>query len=206
MRMFLAAFTVAIASGPSLAGGPAVVVDDPAPVAAPTSATVHDWSGAYVGLSYGTTASDFKFALGSVVDLEGGNLLGAHAGYLFQRGSFVFGGELAYARINGMTDPLFFQEPVDSVVDLKAKAGIASNRVLFYGVVGYSMSEFNLDGGVWKTDGVALGAGVDFALSNRLSVGVEYLSRDLSGAEASDPDFEVENPIDTLSLRVSYSF
>lgn len=197
----------AMASGPALAGGPAVIAEDPVIVAAPSVAAVHDWSGAYAGLSYGTASADLQYPqIGLTYDLDGGSVAGLHAGYLFQSGSFVYGGELAYGVVSDLPVPGFETEDgIDRVIDLKARGGYAVNRALFYGVVGYSRSPVTADSAKAKMDGVSVGIGAEFAMSERLSVGLEYLSRDVSGI----PDQSTivsEASVNTFSLRVGISF
>jgi outer membrane immunogenic protein len=192
----------------ALAGGPTVVPTDPEPeVSAPAAA--HDWSGPYIGLSYATTSADIGFNPGNDFDFENGHATALHAGYLFQRGSLVYGGELAYGRVGGTFIPGFGgDDEIDYVLDLKARAGVTTNRTLFYGVLGYSKSryvepplfEFDLDG-------LAYGVGVEVAASDRLIVGLEYLKRDLSGdATSGIVTIDSDANLDTLGLRVGFSF
>jgi hypothetical protein len=42
----------------------------------------HDWSGAYVGLPYGTTTRAVQFSPGSFFELDDRSVAGAHACYL----------------------------------------------------------------------------------------------------------------------------
>ncbi len=211
MKLLTISFALAaLAAAPGFAGGPTVIAEDPAPAAAPTPAAVHDWSGAYVGLSYGTTSGDVQFsegnALGSLLDLEDGSVIGVHAGYLFQRGAFVYGGELAYGAVSDMVLPGFeLEDGLDYVIDLKAKGGYAVNRTLFYGVVGYSQSAFYAESAETKMDGVSVGVGAEFAASERLTLGLEYLSRDMSGV-MTGCCIEADTTVNTLSLRVGLSF
>lgn len=208
MKLLTISFTVAaLVAAPGFAGGPTVITEDPAPAASPAPVAVHDWSGAYVGLSYGTATGEVQFNPGSFSEFTDGNVAGAHAGYLFQRGAFVYGGEVAYGEVSDVFYPGFDAEDgLDYVLDLKAKAGFAANRALFYGVVGYSQSTLYVDGGVWEMDGVSIGAGVDFAMTERLTVGLEYLSRDVSALPTGGGVNEANTTVDTLSLRLGLSF
>ncbi len=128
-----------------------------------------------------------------------------------QRGPLVFGGEFAVGKGNDLyivTDPAYTAEEVGLIVDVKAKAGYAANRALFYGVLGYSRVEWTIDSATlddFTNDGFAYGIGVDFAATNQLTVGLEYLSRDTSGdSYIANDDSEIN--LDTLSLRVGYQF
>lgn len=201
---FISLAVVAFAAAPGFAGGPAVIADDPTPAAAPPTVAVHDWSGAYAGLSYGSAMGEVQFNPGSFDDFDGATLAGVHAGYLFQRGSFVYGGEIAYADLKDANFDSF--EGIDTAFDLKARIGFAANRALFYGVVGYSQANLYVDGGEWKMKGPAFGLGAEFALSDRMTLGLEYLSRDVSGDESGGFPVDAEAKLDSISLRVGLSF
>jgi outer membrane immunogenic protein len=197
-------------SGMAQAGGPTAVAPDPVPVAS-APAAIHDWSGFYAGLGYGTASGSLDFTPGPYYDLTSGNTTTIFAGYLMQRGSFVYGGELALSQGSDLyidVSPAYTDEEVGRVIDLKAKAGYAANRVLFYGVLGYSQVEWTIDNPAYDdftTDGFAYGLGIDYAATNRLTVGLEYLSRSTSGASynaGQDADLD----LDTLSLRIGYQF
>lgn len=199
---------VAVAIGtllsvPALAGGPAVVPVEPVPVVTPAPAT-HDWSGPYLGLSFGSTSGETQFNPGSFAELDSGSIAGGHAGYLWQRGSLVYGGELAYGDVRDAAFSSF--EGVDTALDLKARIGFAANRVLFYGIVGYSQATLYVDGGEWKMFGASYGLGAEFALSDRMTLGLEYLSRDVSGGESSGFPVDADTGLDSVSLRVSFAF
>ena len=203
-----ACLALAASVGLAFAGGPVVVAPEPEPISAAPAAAVHDWSGFYAGLSYGKTSADIAFTPGISFDFEDGSVAGLYAGYLFQRGAFVYGGELAYGKVRETFLPGFNgDDEIGHVLDLKARAGLAANRALFYGVLGYSQStyveppllEFDLDGLVY-------GLGAEYAVTPRLSVGLEYLSRDLSGTATGGVAIEADTRVDTLSLRVGLSF
>lgn len=206
MRIAAATVLATLAlSQSAFAGGPVIVAPDPVPVVAPAPAPApFDWSGLYGGLSYGATSGDVQFIPGSYAELDSGSLVGVHLGYLFQNGAFVYGAELAY----GGTSDTYWDgfEGIDTVIDLKAKAGFAANRALFYGVLGYSRATLLVDGGEWGMTGPAFGLGAEYAMTDRVSIGLEYLSRDLSGSESSGFPVDAEGALDTVSLRINFSF
>ena len=139
-------------------------------------------------------------------DLEDGTVAGIYAGYLMQRGSFVYGGELSYGAINGMQLTSGPDDEIDYVLDLKARGGFAANRALFYGVVGYSMSKLTDNGSEFDVGGLSLGLGTEFAVSDRMTVGLEYLSRDLSGDDGGAIGIDSDSRVDSISLRVGLAF
>ena len=56
-------------------------------------------------------------------------------------------------------------------------------------------------------DGVSIGAGVDFAMTKRVTVGLEDLSRDVSALPTVGGGGNKANTtVNTLSLRVGLSF
>ncbi|TAG19625.1 MAG: hypothetical protein EAZ40_10480 [Rhodobacterales bacterium] len=90
-------------------------------------------------------------------------------------------------------------------VDLKGRVGFATNRTLIYGVLGYSMGSYIEDGEDWEPKGPSFGLGVDFMATERLTVGAEYLSRDMTGTSPFGPQ-EAYVDLETLSLRVGFKF
>lgn len=206
MKKFLLSQVILAAStGLCLAGGPTAVTPDPMPEPA-TPVAVHDWSGPYVGLSYGTVSGDMDFSTTPVFELGSGNIAWLYAGYLMQRGSLVYGGELAYGSIGGTALAGFPNSELTNALDLKARVGVAANRALFYGVLGYSTALFDDNGDEYAMDGVSYGFGVDFAVSNSFTVGLEYLSRDLSGEGDLAPPVGADSRFDSVSLRVGFAF
>lgn len=200
--------TLAVLATPSFAGGPTVIADDPVPAYAPTPAAVHDWSGTYVGLSYGKTSADVDFSSTGAFDFENGKVAGIYGGYLMQRGSFVYGGELAYGKVSDSFIPGGFgdDDEIEFVLDLKARAGVAADRALFYGVLGYSQSNYIEPGTPdyeIDLDGVAYGIGAEYAFSDRFVLGLEYLTRDLSG---SSEGISADTNLDSVTLRAGISF
>lgn len=204
----LAAATLAALSTPVLAGGPTIVEPDPMPEATAAPVDVHDWSGFYAGLGYGRASGTLDYNVpGFAYDLNSGTTRSLFAGYLMQRGNFVFGGELAYSRGNDIYAEGFPAENVGTMIDLKGKAGFARDRAMFYGVLGLSKAvyEFNdSTGDSFDTTGVGYGLGVDVAVTQRVNLGIEYMARktkgDFGGADDADLD------VNSLSLRVGLSF
>lgn len=165
------------------------------------------WSGFYAGaqLSYG----DGYFDWGGGDDRNAyGTSYGIHAGYLWTRGPWAYGAEIAYAKAeitahsNGNEIPgqLFTR-----TAEIKAKLGYAVDQTLIYGILGYGIAdweEYAFDS-VYHNKGPVYGIGFDFLVGENMMVGAEMLWRTLNDTELSgvnDPDLE------TVSLRVSYRF
>lgn len=214
MRPRLLALTSLMAlalATPGLAGGPVTVDPEPAPTP-PAAPAAFDWSGPYVGLGYGGTSGDFDVGPldfppipANLRPLSNGSALSLYAGYLYQRGSLVYGGELAISELADTRTPMGVNEEVGQIIDLKGRAGFAGDRVLVYGVLGYSSIAWDSPGEPFTETGPSFGFGIDYAASDRLMVGLEYLARRTSGRfDPPGRDFDLN--VDTLSLRIGYRF
>ncbi len=208
MKFVLALAASAVTATQAFAGGPVVVAYEPVPVMEPAPMPqALDWSGFYGGLGYGRSSGDIDFTPAPAQALDSGNALSVFAGYLWQRNNFVFGGELAYTSLKDNVVTGFPTFELNNSVDLKGRFGLAANRMLFYGVVGYSMASYDEGAGDWDPSGMSYGLGVDYQASNRMTFGLEYLARDLSGDNPNGLGLqEVDVNLDTLSLRIGYQF
>lgn len=204
----IAAATIAALSTPAIAGGPTVVAEDPSPAAMPAPAPVTDWSGAYAGVSYGRTSGEEGLTGTTAVALNDGTATGLHAGYLWQNNSFVYGGEVAFSDLLDVvpsTAPSCCE--LTQNIDLKGRFGFAANRTLVYGVLGYSLGSYTDTVGDSDLKGPAYGLGVDVMATERLTVGLEYLVRDISGPVPGPlPLQDVLIDLETVSLRVGFKF
>lgn len=191
----LIAAPLAFAGSSAVAGGLAepVVAPAPAPIAVAAPAPVgRDWSGFYVGgsLGYGDVDAD-----GVTGDFEGATF-GGHAGYNYDLGSIVLGAELEATGTNDFENDATGLE-LDNVLRAKVRAGYDAGAFLPYVTGGYAQAEVSGD----DDDGYFYGVGVDYAFSDSITVGGEYLRHEFE-------DFNDGGDItaDTLSLRVSYNF
>jgi len=188
-----------VIAGPAAAGGIAPVVVEPAPVIIPAPVAVAaDWSGFYGGLSYSQTMGSLDAGAGAT-DFEDGTAPGAFAGYNWQNGNFVFGGELAYHAISDSELTGTPGTELSSAIDLKGRLGYAAGRVMPYLALGYSSATLDVGADSFDLTGASYGIGVDFLVTDNIFVGAEYLQRDLSGdGYEADPS--------TLGIRVGYKF
>lgn len=186
----IAAVAATAVAGPVFAGS-----YEPAPVepviATPAPAPVYtgsDWTGGYVGgsLGYGDLKADGDSGDGTVYGLQGG--------YDYDFGSFVLGGELDYQA----SDVSISGVDVDSMTRLKLKAGYDAGPALIYGVVGAARADTDLG----DDTGWVYGAGVDYKVSEKVSVGGEYLYHQIDDFNGTGTDLEGG----TLSARVNYRF
>ena len=159
----------------------------PAPYYAPPAFT---WTGFYIGVNggWGFSGTDNN----SFGNLNGG-LIGGTVGYNYQMGQFVIGyegdvdwadvhgGNFAYGLPGGFgTDKL----TTNWMVTERARLGYAVDRTLFFVTGGYagidthgtfsdSFGNFGSQN-VWHNGGV-VGAGVEYAFTNNISLKGEYL-------------------------------
>lgn len=217
-RILMTAVAALLAGGPALAGGFAPVAEAPvpaAPVVVTPPAPSADWSGAYVGgqLGYGRLSLDDGApgdALGVEDDDESGALYGLHAGYMFDFGSIVAGGEVDFDGTNidivGAGDDELAD--IGSVRRAKLRLGYDAGQFLPYVTAGLAQVALNSDteDGLDDTfDGNFFGLGVSYALSDRFMVGAEALRHNFDDFDdAGFPDLEAD--VNTVTLRGSLRF
>lgn len=190
--------TVAIAS-PALAGGPIAVEPEPtvAPVVTPVVAPGIDWSGAYAGVQLGYADVDSNDA-----GLDGNGFLGGiHGGYLWDFGNVIAGAEVSYDSAD--IDLGDAGATLDDMTRLKLLVGTEMGRSLVYGALGAAHASATDAGGADLSDtGWFLGAGLDYAVSDRWTVGAEVLHHQFDDFDGTGTDFDVN----TLQAKVSMRF
>ena len=235
MRHSLTLAVTLLGASPALAAGFSQPVTAPAP-AAPVIATpapvvdANDWSGAYVGgqLGFGRLSTELTDDAGDEGEIfEGeGALFGVHAGYMFDFGRFVAGGELDFdvSRLGAS----IVEAPgadeigeIDSIFRAKLRFGFDAGRVLPYVTAGLARAsagfdEERSDDGLRSDrndtfEGRFIGVGASFAVSERLVIGVEALRHDFDGtgsfvAEEFAGDDGFDTVVDTVTLRGSFRF
>lgn len=195
---------------PALAGGPVAVASDPVPGVMANPTPVTDWSGPYVGLSYGRFSGDFSTPTGlgtALFDYESSTAVGAFVGYNFQRGQMVYGAELGYSKPS-MLILADGDDVLDSLIDLRGRVGYSVGKALIYGALGYSRADLTINGTDNPTvSGTSLGVGVDLKVSQKLFVGLDYTSRNLSGTNENPGNtFDMDTTVKSVGLRVGLSF
>jgi outer membrane immunogenic protein len=149
----------------------------PAPMAV---APVGEWTGFYTGLQLGYADVDGPGAL----DGDNGTY-GFHAGYDYDFGSFVLGGELDYDKtdvdLGGVTT-------IDSVARAKLKAGYDLGSTLVYATAGAARADID---GIGDESGNFYGIGANYMITDRYTVGAELLQHkfdDIGGVAGADAD------------------
>ncbi len=207
-----AACGVAIAlAAPAFAAGPTpVVIEQPpmAPVPAPVLGT--DWTGGYVG---GQLGWGWAGAENDELEADGDGVIGGlTAGYRYDFGRFVLGAEAQYdwadielddAELAGADIDLGDATPsLDSVARIKATAGYDAGRALVYGSAGWARATIQADGEDESDDGWVVGAGVDYLLTDRITIGGEVMHHRFDDFNDSGADVDAT----TLQARVTYNF
>lgn len=192
MKTLLTACAFALAAAPALAAD-AVVYNEPAPVAAPIVAPGFDWTGPYIGVQGGWGW------LGNDVDGDGW-LAGIHAGYNYDLGTFVVGGELDYdfadLEVEGTPGE------VDGVARAKVRGGVDLGRVMPYLTTGLAYATTDDVPGVESDWGYLVGGGIDAAVTDNIIVGGEYLYHNFNEFDDSTLDVDAH----TLKAKVSFRF
>ncbi len=185
---------------PSLAVAADLIEADPVSVitADETLATApvnERWGGAYVGLSLGGAN------LWDSLNADGADAIGGgFVGYNWQVGNFVAGIEGA-AEIANVTFTDGSNVKSKAFYTGRVRAGWANEKIFAYGSVGaqHSTSE-NFFGA--KDTALQLGAGIDYALTDKVALGAEYTHAFYKNFDSTGIDVRTER----FLARVSYSF
>jgi opacity protein-like surface antigen len=165
----------------------------------------YDWTGPYAGISAGRTRGRTHWSQGGDVDPDyAGVLAGGQVGYNFQKGKFVWGieGDAGFSNASGArpcplsVNPIFYscETDIDALGSLTGRFGYTWGRALFYAKGGWAFGEVAAgtslnpvnpalglgpaSPGVKSTNwenGGTVGAGMEFALTDRWSAKAEYI-------------------------------
>lgn len=199
MKKYAILAAATLIGAPAFAGGLNEALPEPsiAPVEAPMQSSIDgDWSGAYVGaqLGYGDIDSN-----GAGLDGNGA-IGGVHAGYRADFGKFVAGAELDYDVAD--TELGAGAGTLDNVARIKLMGGIDLGRALLYATAGAAYADATVGAAELSDNGTFAGVGLDYAVSDRFTVGGEYLMHKFDDFDASGVDLDV----DTIKAKVSFTF
>lgn len=141
-----------------------------------TSSGAYDWSGVYGGAHVGISSESFPNPFSS----KTGWGLGGQVGANFQSGMVVYGAEMDASFSNGTRYNIGNGAQLERNFDAaaKARAGVALDRTLVYGTAGYGLTKFNSKTNVTSANnwegGLLLGAGVEQAISDKVTAKIEY--------------------------------
>jgi outer membrane immunogenic protein len=171
----------------------------------------HDWSGLYIG-GVGTYTSadgqhcDNQVCLPGFPDVSPkGQMGGVTAGYNFQSSNWVFGIEADWSWGDvsdvGSTSVVFgcgvgpgaCVTDIESIGTVRARAGVAFDRLLVYATAGVAVTRYDVSLGIPPATGgsqtettFAGGAGLEYAFGSNWSAKLEYLFIDELGDFAYD--------------------
>lgn len=167
------------------------------------------WDGFYAGVHGGLATGNSAYGIGlaggpALLTLgvsAGGGLLGAQAGYSWQSGNLVFGGvaDIAWsgyrANLSAGLGPIGVAatSTVNYLATVRAKGGYALDRALVYAHAGIAFGSTTqnitalgapLFTATQSRVGWTAGAGIEYGITERLSVGTEYSYVDLGTRDA----------------------
>jgi outer membrane immunogenic protein len=210
----MASFGAAAAAAADLGGYGGSTKDGPVAYGPAAS-----WAGLYVGASVGYAWGEGdQFSEGRFeTDLDGA-VYGAQVGYNFQRDNIVFGVEASFNRADMDGDILSGGDVVSTEVDWYATAvarvGYSFGDMLVYGFGGVAWGDVTVGFSRFESEeshvGWTAGLGVERALSDHLSVRLEYAHVDL-GTEDHFRDAgcdvcEGSAEFDVVKVGVNYKF
>ncbi len=221
MRLAIGALALSVAA-PAIA---ADMITTPAPYVPPAVpvSTTYDWSGLYIGghagYFFGNSDVDFPSAFGPAVSTDpDGFAGGAQIGYNWQIDQFLIGGEadISWADIQGSTGIAngTVSTRADWLSTVRARAGVAIDRVLIYGTGGIAFTDMKteLNGPVgFSSDsqnltGWTIGAGVELALTENLSMKGEYLYTDFGDKDYGIGGTTVPVSLDGSTVRLGLNY
>lgn len=167
------------------------------------------------------------------IDAEG-FIGGIHAGYNLQADRLVIGieGDVEASDMDGDTDVLFVEgdlafatqaKEYDWLASIRLRAGYAMDSVLFYATGGVAFAGVDMSFDVPEADfhesdtetafGVTVGGGIEFALTDNLTLRAEYRYTDLEdtrlsggGNEFGDAKYKYENDFHAVRGGPSWYF
>ncbi|MGB2201056.1 MAG: outer membrane beta-barrel protein [Pseudooceanicola atlanticus] len=189
IKTVLLGTALTVTAGAAMAGTPVAAPEDPV-IATPVTPvmTSGDWTGGYFGGSLGY--GDYESGAASGDGMTGG----LFAGYDYDFGSYTLGGEAQYVG----NDISVGGTSLDNMARLKARVGYDAGPALIYGTAGVGYA----DSAIGDDTGYVAGVGMDYKLSNNVSVGAEYLYNHYDDFAGSGSDLTGN----TFEARVSYRF
>lgn len=215
MKKYLLASVAALGL---VAAGAASAADLPSrkgPVVAPVYVPAFTWTGFYVGANAGygwgnVNANGFA----NVGDLDG-FVGGGQVGYNYQMGQFVVGleADLQAADLSSGNNLGLVGVKTDYFGTVRARVGVAFDRFMpyitggwAYGNVKTSIPAVGFSSDRSHTGGYAVGAGLEYAVTNNIIAGVEYLYVDLGEKNILGAGTKVGTDFSVVRARLSYKF
>ena len=216
MKKYLLASVAALGI---VAAGAASAADLPSrkgPVAAPVYLPpAFTWTGFYVGANAGYGWGNVNAnGWANVGDLDG-FVGGGQVGYNYQMGQFVLGVEadLQGADLSSGNNLGLVNVKTEYFGTVRARVGVAFDRFMpyitggwAYGNVKTSIPGIGFSSDRSHTGGYAVGAGLEYAVTNNIIAGVEYLYVDLGEKNIAGAGTKVGTDFSVVRARLSYKF
>lgn len=202
MTRFSTAAAVLAATTILAAGAQAASLVDPvveaAPVTeAPAETEAHDWTGFYSGVQLGF--ANVISQTGQLAPLDGdGAFVGVHAGYDYDFGDIVVGGEIDYDKMD-ITLGAFQTPVIESMARIKLKVGYDLGKTMIYATGGAVQADTDKV----TESGSFLGLGVTHRINKKYSVGAEFLNHQI---DEIGNNLGNDISVNTFSLRGSMRF
>jgi outer membrane immunogenic protein len=175
--------------------------------APPMEAAVEEfsWSGVYIGMHGGWAWAEADVTLDAFPDDEFGFdaddfVIGGQIGYNWAWDSWLLGieGDGSFAGLGDEDDDLLLSTDHEFLASIRGRLGLTFDRFLVYGTGGAAWAGFSIDdddpafGDDDETTffGWAAGGGIEYAITDNVSLGVEYLHY-----EFDDEGFDFDDPL-----------
>lgn len=171
-------------------------------------------------------------------DMDDEAIYGIQAGYLHQFGSLVAGieGSISFSDAEGELrenpppgNDYVTRTELNEIYALTGRLGFAHDRFLIYGKAGYAWTEFDFSAqfnnfappsvtrisNTFETEGAVYGGGVEFAITEHITIGAEYLRYDFGSEGATliasntgiNPEtLRADFELDVVQARLNYKF
>lgn len=216
MKKYLLASVAALGL---VAAGAASAADLPSrkgPIAAPVyMPPAFSWTGFYVGANAGYGFGNVNAnGFANVGDLDG-FVGGGQVGYNYQMGQFVLGleADLQAADLSSGNNLGLVGVKTDYFGTVRARVGVAFDRFMpyitggwAYGNVKTSIPAIGFSSDRSHTGGFAVGGGLEYAVTNNIIAGVEYLYVDLGEKNILGAGTKVGTDFSVVRARLSYKF
>ncbi|MFC5067860.1 outer membrane protein [Flaviflagellibacter deserti] len=213
-----------VLAGAVLAGlTPAAYAADmpaPAPIETVAPEPLFSWTGFYIGAHGGWNwaETDPDAALGFLGDMDN-FVVGGQIGYNWQWDSWVLGLEGDGSFVNNDDDFVDgggfpFGVEQDFLASFRGRVGFAVDRFLLFGTGGAAFTGLSFDAVGFDDDadyfGWVAGGGIEYAITDNVTIGVEYLHYEFDDEEIGDgvlpPDTNIGLSNDVVRGRLNVKF
>ncbi len=180
----------------------------------------YDWTGFYLGAHVGYGMADGEQTTDSDYNTNGDGFVGGgQLGANWQMDQIVLGveGDVTFGDMSDTVSSTFIRrQDVDMLASVRGRVGFAADRALFFATAGWGMADaertrLNGSGGSDSQthDGWVYGGGVEWAMTEMVSLRAEYLHYDLGKQEYDLPvgyDPVIDLDVDVFRLGVNMNF